>query len=130
MLRESTAHKVFRFHLVESIKEIHDSICKPFKESWNQFPAWRAFSTTLFNLFYIAARQATHMLAESIPGILKRLLIRALVSVLPLQTQIIMHLVCTVTRGSTGSSAIGKAFLLIRYFINKNKWKKLVESWT
>jgi hypothetical protein len=67
------------------------------------------------------------MLAESIPGILKCLQIRALVSVLPLQRQIIMQLVCTVKRGSTGSSAIGKAFLLIRYFINK---KQVEKSWS
>ena len=70
------------------------------------------------------------MLAESIPGILKRLLIRALVSVLPLQRQIIMQLVCTVKRGSTGLSPIGKAFLLIRYFIYKKQVGKNLESWT
>ncbi len=44
-------------------------LCKPFKEPRNRFPAWRAGTT---NLFALPAR-----LAESIPGVLKRLQIRA-----------------------------------------------------
>jgi hypothetical protein len=49
-------------------------ICKPFKEPSNRLLAWRAGTTTLF-VVYRAAR--LHRLAESIPGLLKRLQIRA-----------------------------------------------------
>jgi hypothetical protein len=56
--------------------EIRVRICKPFKEHRNRFPAWRAGATTLFD---VTACQATvHKLSESIPGLLKRLQIRAL----------------------------------------------------
>jgi len=44
-------------------------------EPWNRFPAWRAGTTTLSDV-YRPAR--LHRLAESIPGFLKRLQIRAL----------------------------------------------------
>jgi hypothetical protein len=44
-------------------------ICKPYKEPRNRFSAWRAGTTTLF---FVPAR-----LAESIPGLHKRLQIRA-----------------------------------------------------
>jgi hypothetical protein len=58
--------------------EARARICKPFNESKNRFPAWRAGTTTLFD---VPVRQATkagriHSL-ESIPGLLKRLQIRA-----------------------------------------------------
>ncbi len=52
---------------------------RPFKEPRNRFPAWRACTTTLF---VVPARQATWVggigLSESIPGLHKRLQIRAL----------------------------------------------------
>ncbi len=48
-------------------------ICKPFKDPRNRFPAWRASTY----LTYWPAR--LHRLAESIPGLLIRLQIRALV---------------------------------------------------
>ncbi len=55
-------------------------ICKPFKEPRNRFAAFRTGTTTLF---VIPARQATYAVlidsSESIPGLLKRLQIRALV---------------------------------------------------
>ncbi len=53
-------------------------ICKPFKEPRNRFPAWLAATTTLF---VVPARQAAQAggidSSESIPGLLKRLQIRA-----------------------------------------------------
>jgi hypothetical protein len=53
-------------------------ICKPFKEPRKRFPACRASTTTLF---VVPVRQATYAggieSSESIPGLLKRLLIRA-----------------------------------------------------
>ncbi len=56
-------------------------ICKPFKEARNRFPAWHAGTTTLFD---VPARQATEAgeidYSESIPGLLKGLQIRALMS--------------------------------------------------
>ncbi len=52
-------------------------ICKPFKEPRNQFPAWWAGVRQPY-LTYRPAR--LHRLAESIPGFLKHLQIRALVS--------------------------------------------------
>jgi hypothetical protein len=55
-----------------------DRICKPFKKPRNRFLAWRAATTTLFDL---PARQATQAggigSLESIAGLLKRLQIRA-----------------------------------------------------
>jgi hypothetical protein len=45
-------------------------ICKPLNELRNRFPAWRAGTTTLFDV---------HRLAESIPGFFKRLQMRGLV---------------------------------------------------
>jgi hypothetical protein len=54
-------------------------ICRPFKETGNRFPAWRAGTTTLF---FVPARQATYVGKidswESIPGLHKRQQIRAL----------------------------------------------------
>ncbi len=54
-------------------------ICKPFKETRNRFPAWRAGTTTLF---VVLARHSTLAggidSSESIPGLLKCLQIRAL----------------------------------------------------
>ncbi len=50
-------------------------ILKPFKEPRSQFPAWRASTTTLFDV-YLPARQATYRLAESIPVLFERLQIR------------------------------------------------------
>jgi hypothetical protein len=56
-------------------------ICKPFKEPRNRFQAWRARTTTLF---IVHARQATKVRgmdsSESIPGLHKRLQIRALLA--------------------------------------------------
>ncbi len=52
------------------------SICRPFKETRNRFPAWRTGTTTLFT--YRPAR--LHRLAEWIPGLHKRLQTRALQS--------------------------------------------------
>jgi hypothetical protein len=53
-------------------------ICKPLKEPRNRFPAWRAGTTTLFD---VPAHQATWGggidSLESIPGLLKHLQIRA-----------------------------------------------------
>jgi hypothetical protein len=53
-------------------------ICKPFKEHRNRFPAGRAGTKTLF---VVPVRQATETggnnYSESIPGLLKRLQIRA-----------------------------------------------------
>ncbi len=49
-------------------------IHKPFKEPRNRLPAWRPGTTTLYD---VPARQATWA-AELIPGLLKRLQIRAL----------------------------------------------------
>ncbi len=53
-------------------------ICKPFQESRHRFPAWRAGTTTLL---VVPARHATWAgeieSSESIPGLLKRLQIRA-----------------------------------------------------
>jgi hypothetical protein len=37
-------------------KSGRDRICKPYKEPMNRFPAWRAGTTTLFD---VPARQAT-----------------------------------------------------------------------
>ncbi len=58
-------------------------ICKPFKEPRNRFPAWEAGTTTLFVV--PAGMQATEAgridSSESIPGLHKRLQIRALYSV-------------------------------------------------
>jgi hypothetical protein len=52
------------------------SICKPFQEPRNRFPPWRAGTTTLYD---VPARQAGGIdFLESIPGLLKRLQIRAL----------------------------------------------------
>ncbi len=53
-------------------------ICKPFKEPRNRFPAWRADMTTV-----VPTRQATITAggiysSESIPGLHKRLQLRAL----------------------------------------------------
>ncbi len=39
-------------------------ICKPFKEPWNRFPAWRAGTTTLFD---VPRAARLNRLAESIP---------------------------------------------------------------
>jgi hypothetical protein len=54
-------------------------ICKPFQEPKNRFPAWRAVTTTLFD---VPARQDTWVggidSLESIPGLLKSLKNRAL----------------------------------------------------
>jgi hypothetical protein len=51
----------------------HARICKLVKEPRNRFPAWRAGTTTLFD---VPARQATQAggidSLESIPGLLKR----------------------------------------------------------
>ncbi len=52
-------------------------ICKPFKEPRIRFPAWRVGSVRQPYLSYRPAR--LHRLAESIPGLLKSLQIRALV---------------------------------------------------
>jgi hypothetical protein len=49
-------------------------ICKPLKEPRIRFPAWRAGATTLF-IVQLPVR--LHRLAESIPGLLRRLQIRA-----------------------------------------------------
>ncbi len=47
------------------------SICKPYKEPRNRFPAWQACTTTLF---VVSARQATEGggidSSESIPGLI------------------------------------------------------------
>jgi hypothetical protein len=57
-------------------------ICRPFQEPRNRFPAWRAGSKTLF---VVLARQATKVgeidSSESIPGLHKRLQIRALAAI-------------------------------------------------
>jgi hypothetical protein len=53
---------------------IRGLICKASQEPRNRFPAWRAGTTTLLD---VRARQATWTMAESIPGLLKRLQIRA-----------------------------------------------------
>jgi hypothetical protein len=54
-------------------------IFRPFKKPKNRFPAWRAGTTTLF---VVPARQATWAgeidSSESIPGLHKRLQMRAL----------------------------------------------------
>ncbi len=54
-------------------------ICRPFKEPRRRFPAWRTWSTTLF---VAPTRQSTKAggigPSESIPGLHKRLQIRAL----------------------------------------------------
>ncbi len=63
----------FRFHTFFYQGECTLSICKHFKEPRNQFPAWRAGTTTLD----VPAREAIHWLVESIPGLPKRLQIRA-----------------------------------------------------
>jgi len=59
-------------------------ICKPFKEPRNRFPARLAGTTTLF---VVPARQAAQTggidSSESIPGLLKRLRVRALVCYSP-----------------------------------------------
>ncbi len=56
-------------------------ICKPFKEPRNRFPAWRAGTTSLFD---VPARQATKAgginSMKSIPGLLERFQIRAQLS--------------------------------------------------
>jgi hypothetical protein len=61
-----------------NIVVVRARICRPFKEPRNRFPAWRACTTTLF---VVPARQATWVggigLSESIPGLYKRLQIRA-----------------------------------------------------
>jgi hypothetical protein len=57
-------------------------ICKPLKEPMNRFPAWRDGTKTLFE----GPAGRLHMLAEYIPGLLKRLKIRALLTVV-LQTE-------------------------------------------
>jgi hypothetical protein len=58
--------------------ETRAGICRPFKETRNRFPAWRAGTTTLF---FVPARQATQLggidSSESILGLLKSLKIRA-----------------------------------------------------
>jgi hypothetical protein len=54
---------------------------KPFKAPRNRFPAWRAGTTTIFVVPAHQATQAREIDAlESIPGLLKRLQIRALAS--------------------------------------------------
>jgi hypothetical protein len=56
------------------LREYRARICKSFEESRNRFPAWRPGTTTLFD---VPGRQAIQGLVESIPGLLKRLQIRA-----------------------------------------------------
>jgi hypothetical protein len=58
--------------------ETRDGICRPFEETKNRFPAWRAGTTTLF---FVPACQATKASGigslESILELLKSLKIRA-----------------------------------------------------
>ncbi len=56
-------------------------ICKPFKEPRNRFQAWRAHTTTLFIVHVCQATKVRGMdSSESIPGLHKRLQIRALLA--------------------------------------------------
>jgi hypothetical protein len=74
------------------------SICRPFKEPRNRFPAWRVGTTTLFVVQACQAAWAGGIgSSESIPGLHKRLQIRA---------QDTLSLYCTTLLGNINISAV------------------------
>jgi hypothetical protein len=70
-------HAQVSLHVVLKVGD-KSRICKPFREPRNRYPAWRASTTTMFD---VPARQVTKAdgmnSLESIPGLLKRLQIQA-----------------------------------------------------